>query len=311
MRLSVVICNYNTRDVLARALEVLAADDGRSQSRDHCRGQRLERRQRRDGPRASFPGVKLIESGANLWFTGGNNLGMRAAQGDTVWILNPDTVIHPNAAQTMIAYLDAHPDAGAVTSRMVFQDGPLQRNGSRLATYTDLLLGYTFLGVPLKPWRDRRRQIMWYADWDRESDRVVEVAPDSNLLVRRAVLEQIGYLDEKLKLYFTEDDICYRIRAAGCDVVYVAGATITHDEHASTSQVQRLATQVYFNDLIAFTRKYYGRRARVAAGGADHAHPHRYAVRAEPEKAAVDQHAANLLFLSSYTGPGRRRAHPA
>jgi GT2 family glycosyltransferase len=141
---------------------------------------------------------------------------------------------------------------------MVFQDGRLQRNCSRLATYLDLLLGYTLLGVPLKLWRDRRRQIMWYADWDRESDRAVEVAPDSNLLVRRALLEQIGYLDELLKLYFTEDDICYRIRAAGYAVVYVAGATITHDEHASTSQVQRLATQVYFNDLITFTRKYYG-----------------------------------------------------
>ncbi len=258
MRLSVVICNYNTRDVLARALESLQQTMG-----DLSHEVIVVDNASKDGSaamvRASFPGVKLIESGANLWFTGGNNLGMRAAQGDTVWILNPDTVIHPNAAQTMIAYLDAHPDAGAVTSRMVFQDGRLQRNGSRLATYTDLLLGYTFLGVPLKPWRDRRRQIMWYADWDRESDRVVEVAPDSNLLVRRAVLEQIGYLDEKLKLYFTEDDICYRIRAAGCDVVYVAGATITHDEHASTSQVQRLATQVYFNDLIAFTRKYYGR----------------------------------------------------
>ena len=46
-------------------------------------------------------------------------------------------------------------------------------------------------------------------------------------------------------------------RAATC--IYVAGATIIHDEHASTSQVQRLATHVYFNDLIAFTRKYYGR----------------------------------------------------
>ena len=62
--------------------------------------------------RERFPAVQVIESGANLWFTGGNNLGMRAAQGDYVWILNPDTTIHPHAAQTMIAYLDAHPDSG-------------------------------------------------------------------------------------------------------------------------------------------------------------------------------------------------------
>jgi hypothetical protein len=85
-------------------------------------------------------------------------------------------------------------------------------------------------------------------------------------MVRRAILEQIGYFDEKLKLYFPEDDICWRIRQAGHDIHYVAGATIVHDEHASVSQVQRLATHIYFNDLIAYTRKHFGGwRARLLA----------------------------------------------
>jgi N-acetylglucosaminyl-diphospho-decaprenol L-rhamnosyltransferase len=265
MRLSVVICNYNTRDVLAGALESLQAT-----LTDLAHEIIVVDNASKDGSaamvRERFPGVKIIESGANFWFTGGNNSGMRAAHGDYVWILNPDVIIHPHAAQIMIAYLDAHPTAGAVTCRMIFRDGTLQRNGSRLATYSDLLLGYTFLGVLFKPWRDRRRRIMWYADWDRASDRSIEVAPGSNLLVRRAILDQIDYFDEQLKLYFTEDDICYRIRHTGHEVVYVTGATIVHDEHASTSQVQRLATHVYFNDLVAFTRKYYGRpRARLLA----------------------------------------------
>jgi N-acetylglucosaminyl-diphospho-decaprenol L-rhamnosyltransferase len=258
MRLSVVICNYNTRDALAGALESLQATLA-----DVAYEIIVVDNASRDGSaalvRERFPGVNVIESGANLWFTGGNNLGLRAAQGDYVWILNPDVIVHPHAAQTMIAYLDSHPEAGAVTGRMIFRDGTLQRTTSRLAAYSDLLLGYTFLGVLLKPWRDRRRRIMWYADWGRDSDRPIEVAPDSNLMVRRPILDQIDYFDEQLKLYFTEDDICYRIRQTGHEVVYVAGATIVHDEHASTSQVQRLATHVYFNDLIAFTRKYYGR----------------------------------------------------
>jgi GT2 family glycosyltransferase len=265
MRLSVVICNYNTRDELARALESLqeTTDDLAPEiivvdnaSKDGSAEMIRER----------FPGVKLIESGANLWFTGGNNLGLRAASGDYLWILNPDTSILPDAAQVMAVYLDTHPEVGAVTSRMIFRDGTLQRNCSRLAGYADLLLGYTFLGMLLKPWRDRRRQVMWYAEWDRESDHAVEVAPDSNLMVRRPILEQINYFDENLKLYFTEDDICYRIRQIGREIHYVAGASIVHDEHASTSQIQRLATHVYFNDLSAFTRKYYGwRRAMLLA----------------------------------------------
>lgn len=265
MRLSVVICNYNTRDVLARAIESLQQTAG-----DLTHEIIVVDNASQDGSaalvRERFPGVKLIESGENLWFSGGNNLGLRAALGEYVWILNPDTVILPGAMQTMVAYLDAHPEAGAVTSRMIFQDGTLQRNCSRLAGYTDLLLGYTFLGALLKPWRDARRRRMWYAEWDRESDHAVEVAPDSNLMVRRPILELIHYNDERLKLYFTEDDLCFRIRQTGCEVHYVADATIVHDEHASTSQVQRLATHVYFNDLIAFTRKYHGRaRAMLLA----------------------------------------------
>ncbi|MBN1202232.1 MAG: glycosyltransferase family 2 protein [Anaerolineae bacterium] len=262
MKLTTVICNYNTRDELARALQSLLDTTG-----DIAHEIIVVDNASHDGSadmvRERYPSVTLIESGANLWFTGGNNLGMRQAQGEYVLILNPDTVIQSGALQTMIAYLDAHPAAGAITSRMFFSDGTLQRNCSRFASYTDLLLGYTFLGLILKPWRDRRRQVMWYADWDRASNRAVEVAPDSNLMVRRPILEQIDYFDEQLKLYFTEDDICLRIIRAGHAIHYVAGATIIHDEHASVSQVQRLATQVYFNDLISYTRKHFGRPAAV------------------------------------------------
>ncbi len=257
MNLTTVICNYNTRDQLARALQSLL-DTTADLAHEIIVVDNDSKDGSADMVRQDFPQVKVIESGANLWFTGGNNLGMRVAQGDYVLILNPDTVIQPNALPTMVAYLDAHPNVGGITSRMIFGDGRLQRNCSRFATYTDLLLGYTLLGLFLKPWCDRRRQVMWYADWDRESDKSVEVVPDSNLMVRRPLLDQINYFDEKLKLYFTEDDICWRIIHAGHEIHYVAGATIIHDEHASVSQVQRLATQVYFRDLITYTRKHFG-----------------------------------------------------
>jgi GT2 family glycosyltransferase len=265
MQLTTVICSYNTRDALARALESLLATTG---GLDHeiIVVDNASQDGSADAVRERFPSVRLIESEANLWFTGGNNLGIRVAQGDYVYILNPDTAIQPGALHAMAAYLDSHPEVGAVTSRMIFADGTLQRNCSRFATYTDLLLGYTFLGLILRPWRNRRRQIMWYADWDRMSDRAVQVAPDSNLMVRRPVLERIGCFDENLKLYFTEDDLCYRIINTGYAIHYVAGATIIHDEHASVSQVQRLATQVYFNDLITYTRKYHGALAAWTLG---------------------------------------------
>lgn len=257
MKLSTVIVNYNTRDKLARALESLITAGGvpsheiivvDNASTDGSAALVQER----------FPHVRLIEPGANRWFSGGNNLGIRAAQGDYVHILNPDTVTLPGALPAMIAALDADGSLGAVTSRMTYDNGTLQRNCSRRVTYADLVLGYTFVGALLPGWRDRRRAQMWYAEWDRESDRDVEIAPGSNILARRDVLMGIGGFDERLKLYFTEDDLCVRIAAQGGAIRYIAGATIIHDEHASTQSIQRLATRIYFDDLITYTRLHFG-----------------------------------------------------
>jgi GT2 family glycosyltransferase len=262
MQLSTVICNYNTRDKLARLLDSLLAIPGDLEheiivvdnaSPDDSAAMVRER----------FPSVTLIASPENRWFSGGNNLGLRAARGDFALILNPDTVIPPDALQTLLAYLDAHPQVGAVTCRMVFADGRVQMNGSRLADYTDFLLSYTFLGALLPRWRDRRRAQMWYAGWDRGSTQPVEVAPGSFILARRALLDRIDYFDERLKLFFTDDDLCRKLLATGAAIHYVADVTILHDEHASLEQVPRLTRRVYFEDLLAYSRKYHG---ALAAG---------------------------------------------
>ncbi len=208
--------------------------------------------------REVMPEANVIEPGWNTWFTGGNNLGVEQASGEYALILNPDTVFQAGTLPTMLAYLQGHSGVGAVTCQMRFPDGRLQPTCSRVPGYADLLLGYTFLGVLLAPLRNRRRAFMFFGDWDRASTRAVEVAPDSNLMIRMALFRQIEGFDETLKLYFTEDDICRRILNAGCEVHFVAEALLIHEEGASVSQVRRLASQVYFDDLLAFSRKYFG-----------------------------------------------------
>ncbi len=255
--LSIVIVSYNTREPLRRclasiqqhradlSLEVIVVDNG---SKDGSS----------DMVRSEFPDVTLIEPGFNTWFTGGNNRGVQAASGEYIFILNPDTVIQPGTLQTMLIYLCEHIHVGAVTCQMQYPQGERQFTGSRTPRYPDLLLGYTFLGALLSPWRHRRRQAMWYDGWQRDSTRPVEVIPDSCMMLSRILWRTISGFDERLKLYFTEDDICKRILASGYEIHFVAETMLLHEEHASTSQVQRLASQVYFDDLLQFTRKYYG-----------------------------------------------------
>lgn len=254
---SVVIVNYNTRDPLRRCLQSIAAYKGElavqvivvdNGSKDDSAGM----------IRHEFPDVQLIEPGRNTWFSGGNNIGFAEAAGEVIYILNADTQLQADGLQTMLAYLKAHPQVGAVTCRMEYPEGGLQQTCSRVPRYVDLLLGYTFLGVLLPKWRDRRRQVMWYSGWERSSTHVVEVGPGSNLLCPRRVIERIKGFDERLKLYFTEDDLCKQIQEAGYEVHFVGGALLLHEERASTRQVWRLASGIYFDDLLVFTRKYYG-----------------------------------------------------
>jgi GT2 family glycosyltransferase len=260
--LSIVIVNYNTREALRRCLASIDAEHG-GLSVETIVVDNASRDDSASMVREAFPQVKLVEPGRNTWFTGGNNLGVAQATGDYVLILNPDTIIQPEMLPRMVTHLRANPRVGALTCQMRGLDGSIQRICSRVPGYLDLLLGYTFLGVLLAFWRDRRRTRMWYADWERDSTRAVEVIPDSCMMSPRDLLEHLHTFDETLRLYFTEDDICKRILAAGCEVHFLAEALVLHEEHASTRLVQRLASQVYFDDLLVFTRKWYGRPAAL------------------------------------------------
>ncbi|MBL8133810.1 MAG: glycosyltransferase family 2 protein [Anaerolineae bacterium] len=264
--LSIIIVSYNTREPLRRTLESIRREG------EGLRIQTIvvDNASRDDSAamiRDAFPEVTLIEPGRNTWFTGGNNLGFTQAQGEYTLILNPDTVIQPGTLQTLLAYLRAHPEVGAVTCQMRGLDHSLQRTCSQVPQFVDLLLGYTFLGAALPFWRAQRRTQMWYEGWDRASTRAVEVIPDSCMMSPTPLLARLKLFDETLRLYFTEDDICRRILNAGYAVHFVAEAVILHEEHASTRLVQRLASQVYFDDLILFTRKWYGGLAALALRG--------------------------------------------
>ncbi len=254
---SVVIVNYNTREPLRRCLESIQAERG-SLDIEVIIVDNASKDDSATMIRQVMPEAVLIEPGHNTWFSGGNNIGFQRATADTIYILNADTRLQPNGLQTMLDYLRAHPDVGAVTCRMEYPEGGLQQTCSRVPDYTNLLLGYTFLGVLLQRWRDQRRHIMWYTGWDRASTRAIEVGPGSNLLCRRDVIQKINGFDEHLRLYFTEDDLCKKILDAGYAIHFVGGALLLHEERASTSQVWRLASYIYFEDLLTFSRKYYG-----------------------------------------------------
>ncbi len=251
MQLSIVIVSYNTRDDLRGCLESLqavqpapeiivvdnASSDGSA-----------------DMVRADFPHVRLLAQTRNTWFCGGNNIGIQAASGDYILLLNPDTVVQPGALEHLTAFLDTHPDYTGATAQLRYPDGSRQRTCSRIPTYAYLLLEHTPLGWLFPGGRRKTAARHWYAEWERDTDQDVEVLPGSCLLLRRGL-----QLDSDLLLYFPEDDLARR--TPGAKWRFLADAVIIHKEKSVTRTWR--ATEIYFRDLLVYTRRHHG-AARAA-----------------------------------------------
>ncbi len=248
--LAVVIVNYNTRDLLRACLSAL-------QRSTILLDIIVVDNQSADGSAAmvaqDFPAVHLLALEENTWFCGGNNRGIAAVNAPYVLMLNPDTEIAPDACEIMLRTLQDAPHLAGVTGHMVYPTGEVQRTGSRLPTYADLLIENSLLRL-IPPLTETRRRARWYADWGRDTDRDVEVAPGSCVLLRRADAP----LNGDLRLYFPEDDLARRLNKP---FRFVAAAHIVHHEKAATRSWR--ATHVYFDDLVIYGHTHHG---RLAAG---------------------------------------------
>jgi GT2 family glycosyltransferase len=245
--LSIVIVSYNTREDLRLCLASLRGSDTAAEVIvvDNASG---------DGSaamvRADFPEVRLIEPGRNTWYCGGNNLGIDAASGEYVLLLNPDTIVQPGSVAAMLGFLEAHPDYVGATMQLRYTDGGIQRTCSRVMTFRYLLLTHTILTFVLPGLRRQAERDHWYADWGRDTDRDVETVPGSCTLMRRADLRY----DQRLLLYFPEDDLARRL--AGRRFRFIASPSITHREKSATKSWRGIA--LYYRDMFVFTRVHFG-----------------------------------------------------
>ena len=263
MDLSIIIVNWNVRDLLQRCLlsichqrpiplEVIVVDSASSDGS-------VEMVQR------EFPQVKLVAHAQNLGYARGNNLGMEHATGRYLMILNPDTEMVGDALSTMVRYLDAHPEVGAIAPQLRYPDGTLQPSRRRFPTLTTAFWESTLLHQWFPNNRYARRYHM--ADEpleasapsrDEEKPQAVDWLVGAALMMRRATWRQVGPLDEDFFMYFEELDWCRRCQAAGWQRRYLPTARIIHHEGKSSEQVVAArATRFQYSKIRYFT-KYHG-----------------------------------------------------
>lgn len=271
--LSILIVNWNTRELLAGCLESVIGDrlsvigDQSPENRLPFTAYRLPLTEiiivdnaSTDGSaamlRERFPQVQVLENRENVGFARANNQAICHSRGRYLLLLNSDTVVHSGALETLVAFMDAHPRAGACGPRLLNGDGSLQAACHPMLTPERELWRLSFLDA-ISP-----RSCYSMTHWDANTPRRVEVIKGASLLLRRAAIDQVGLLDDRYFMYTEEVDLCYRLAAAGWGLWYVPQAVVTHYGGASSQQMAEAMYLQLYRSKLQFYRKF-GRRARA------------------------------------------------
>ena len=171
--------------------------------------------------RSAFPSVSVITNEQNLGFAGGANVGLQAAQGESLLLVNQDVVVRSGWLDAVLADLHRS-DVGIVGSKLLYPNGRIQHAGGAL--HYPLALPDHF------GYRDADR-----GQWDEPRD--VDFVTGAAIGIARGVVESVGLFDEGFHpAYYEETDLCTRARAAGFRVCYAANAVAVHEETASVSR---------------------------------------------------------------------------
>jgi GT2 family glycosyltransferase len=180
--------------------------------------------------RERFPDVRVIEQ-ENKGMGGGNNAGMRAADGRYYFLLNSDAWVVDDALERLVAFADEHPEAAVVGPKLLNTDGTLQRSVRGEPTLWRLATEYLFIRK-LAP-RSKRLNPLYRGDFGH--DRVAEVdwLFGPALLVRREAADAVGLFDEDFFMFSEEVDWMTRFRRAGWSVMFFPDAEVVHVGGAS------------------------------------------------------------------------------
>lgn len=210
--LSIVILSYNVRKLLLDCLasipkhkdwEIIVVDNAST-----------------DGSTQ----LATIKNKTNTGFAAGNNMGIKKAQGEYILLLNPDTIVYPKTIETVLEYMQSHPDVGAATCRVELPDGTLDYSCHRgfPNPFNSLL---HFIGL--------KSLSSYSSKYVPNSIHEIDALTGAFALIRKTAGNQVGWLDEDYYWNGEDIDFCYKLKEAGWKVMYLPDVKITHFKGSS------------------------------------------------------------------------------
>jgi GT2 family glycosyltransferase len=233
-----ITCIESCRNLIGHEFRILVIDNGSTDGSEAILRDR-------------FPDMELIQTGKNLGFAGGNNVGIRYALehgADFVWLLNNDTIVAPNSLSALICVVENDKHVGMVGSKINFYDNP------QCLWYAGAVLD------PEMPYRSSHRGIMEEDRGQYEETGETGYITGCSLLARREMIEGVGLLDEKLFLYYEDTDWNARAKQAGWKVIYAPSSVVMHKVSSSIGGAESPRMRYYLaRNLLFFIHKNYPR----------------------------------------------------
>lgn len=259
MDVSIAIVNYNTRELALRCIRSIYS---------HCKGVSFEiilvdngsSDQTVQAVKKEFPTVVIIGNKTNAYFTKANNQALSQARGTYFLLLNSDTFFVDNALKKMVDFLDSHSSVGACEGLELYENGSILATGSQFST--PLLDFYELSWIGKRFANTSQVSAFRMTQKDRQDTFPIDVGCDAFLLVRKQLMDTLNGYDERFLLYYTENDLCLRIKQAGWEIMHVGNAKIMHTVSVSANRLGWKKNDIYYKDL----REYYAKHHHFLQG---------------------------------------------
>lgn len=223
-KVSVIIVNFNTKDILIdciknlqnsdyKNLEIIVVDNGSF-----------------DGSASAvkdeFPNVNVIES-SNVGLAAGSNLGLKAATGKYLLYLGSDAFPNKNTIGEMVEYFNSNQDVGAATCKLVLRDGTVDMDAHR--GFPNPWAALTHFSKLNKIFPKSKIFNQYFLGWkDLDKPHEIDLCISHFMMIRKDIIDKLGGWDEKFFVYGEDVDMCYRIKESGYKIMYLPEWEATH-----------------------------------------------------------------------------------
>ncbi|NDF13094.1 MAG: glycosyltransferase [Proteobacteria bacterium] len=261
MSVSVVMVTYHTGPILARAIESALSQQGVQEVILVDNGNRKEVQARLDAFAKREPRLKILRGQGNVGFARACNMGAKAANGDYLLLLNPDSVAPSNGVAALVEAFRQYPEAWLAGCTMTTADGAAQGGSKR-----HLLTPRTAITELLSLWRVNPQKYPRLNIDESPNETEAQYVPAISgalMLMRRERYLQLGGMDEDYFFHVEDLDLCLRVNKAGGKVLYVPTVRVVH--YRSTSKVSTLFVEWHkARGFVHYFNKHFHERYNLA-----------------------------------------------